>query len=80
MFLRHQAVGLTEDNSFELPMTQEELGDATGMTTVHINRTLKDLRERGLVTVKGRRVAMDNLDGLMAFADFNPNYLHHRAA
>ncbi|HEV7252881.1 MAG TPA: Crp/Fnr family transcriptional regulator [Mesorhizobium sp.] len=80
MLLRSKAVGLTDDDSFELPMTQEELGDATGMTTVHISRTLKDLQERGLVTVKGRRVVMDNLDGLMAFADFNPNYLHHKEA
>ena len=80
MLLRFKVVGLTDDDSFELPMTQEELGDAMGLTPVHINRTLQELRGRGLVEVKGRRVTMDDVDGLMAFAGFNPNYLHHRAA
>jgi CRP-like cAMP-binding protein len=76
MMLRSKAVGLTDDDSFDLPLTQEELADTMGITPVHMNRTLQLLRQRGLITTRGRRVIVDDAKRLMAFSDFNPNYLH----
>ena len=76
MLLRMRAVGLTEDDSFELPLTQDELGDVMGLSSVHINRMMQELRARDLITTEGRRVVVSDLDQLMAFAEFNPNYLH----
>jgi CRP-like cAMP-binding protein len=76
MLLRSQAVGLSDDDSFELPLTQEELGDTMGMSTVHLNRMLQELRSRKLVKTNGRRVEIHDLDRLMNFSGFNPNYLH----
>lgn len=77
MLLRAKAVGLTEDDSFDLPVTQEELGDTMGLSTVHINRMMQELRGQGLVTSKGKRLIVNDLEKLMAFADSNPNYLHY---
>jgi CRP-like cAMP-binding protein len=77
MLLRAKAVGLTEDESFELPVTQEELGETMGLFTVHINRMMQELRALGLVTSKGKRLIVNDLKELMEFADFNPNYLHY---
>lgn len=82
MLVRCKAVGLTDDDSFDMPITQEELGDTMGLSTVHINHTLQELRGRGLIAGKGKRVTVDDPERLMEFADFNPNYLHqqHRPA
>ncbi len=76
MLLRSKAVGLTDDDSFELPLTQEELGDTMGLSTVHTNRTLQELRGKGLITSKGKRMIVNDVDKLFEFADFKPNYLH----
>jgi CRP-like cAMP-binding protein len=76
MMLRSKAVGLTDDDSFDLPLTQEELADTMGITPVHMNRTLQALRRSDLITTRGKRVIVQDAERLMAFADFNPNYLH----
>jgi CRP-like cAMP-binding protein len=76
MLLRSKAVGLADDDGFDLPVTQEELGDTMGLSTVHVNRTFQELRRQGLITSKGRRISVDDVDRLFEFADFNPNYLH----
>ena len=76
MMLRSKAVGLTDDDSFDLPLTQEELGDTMGLSTVHVNRTLQELRGQGLITNKGKRMIVNDVDQLFEFADYNPNYLH----
>ena len=78
MLLRAKAVGLTEDDSFELPLTQEELGDTMGMSTVHMNRTMMELRGQDLITSKDKRVTVHDLGRLMEFSQFNPNYLHQQ--
>jgi CRP-like cAMP-binding protein len=78
MLLRSKAVGLTHDDSFEMPLTQEELGDTMGLSVVHMNRTLQELRRSGLITSEGRRVVVNDVQGLMAFADFDPIYLHQQ--
>jgi CRP-like cAMP-binding protein len=55
LFLRLQAVGLTEDHRFKLPLAQAELGDTLGLSTVHVNRVVQDLRTKGLITWRGKR-------------------------
>lgn len=76
LFLRLRGVGLTDEDACELPLRQSELAAATGMSEVHVNRTLQELRRRGLLTLKGRRLTIPNLNALMAAGLFSPNYLH----
>jgi CRP-like cAMP-binding protein len=73
---RLDAVGLPPDRSCPLPMTQPELGDALGITPVHVNRTLSDLRDAGLITVRSRRLTVHDWEGLAAVVEFDPTYLH----
>ncbi|MBB3018623.1 CRP-like cAMP-binding protein [Microvirga lupini] len=80
LFLRLRSVGMTNSQascpSFELPVTQEQLADATGMSTVHVNRTIQEMRERGLIVWKGKTVTIPDLEALQDVALFNANYLH----
>jgi CRP-like cAMP-binding protein len=76
MLWRHQAVGMAEGHSFELPLTQVELADTLGMTAVHINRVLQGLRRKGLIVLKNRTVVLNNLTALQALAEFTRSYLH----
>ncbi|MCV9967806.1 Crp/Fnr family transcriptional regulator [Pararhizobium sp. BT-229] len=76
MHVRMRAVGLTTDGSFEFPLTQEELGDTTGLSIVHVNRSLKELREAGLVTMRNDRLIIPDVGRLKTFAGFDPAYLH----
>lgn len=76
LFLRLQAVGLVTDNSYELPLTQDELGDTLGLSGMHVNRVLQQLRSENMIVFKGKRLTISNVRGLQAFAEFNPNYLH----
>ncbi len=62
--------------TFEAPVTQELLADTVGLTTVHLNRTLKQLREAGLVEVRRYRIAIPDIARLRSFADFDETYLH----
>ena len=74
--VRLTAVGLAEDHACELPITQSELADATGMTTVHVNRTLQDLRADGLISLNAGRLKALDWEGLKRVGDFDPTYLH----
>jgi CRP-like cAMP-binding protein len=76
MFTRLRAVGLTDDVTMTLPITQVELADALGLSFVHINRMVKELRERKLVTLQGPAVAVANWHALADLGDFQPDYLH----
>ena len=76
MGLRLQAVGLGQDDNFKLPMTQAELADALGLTTVHVNRTLKQLRHEGLITLLGRTLTLSDPEGLARAGQFDPGYLY----
>ena len=76
MGLRLQAVGLAQDGSHDLPVTQAELADAFGLTGVHVNRTLQQLRREGLITLRGRTVTVHDWDCLMRAGGFDPGYLH----
>ena len=76
LFFRLQAVGLTNANSCTLPVTQGDLGDTLGLTLVHTNRMLQDLRRDGLVELKGKHLTILDLSALQRVALFNPSYLH----
>jgi CRP-like cAMP-binding protein len=78
LFLRLRFVGLVEGDSFELPATQEELGDAFGLSAVHVNRTLQELRGNSLIASKSKRVTIPDLERLKEAAGFDPAYLHVR--
>jgi CRP-like cAMP-binding protein len=76
LFVRLQTVGRASDNGFEFPITQMDLADTLGITSVHVNRVLKDLRTAGLMTWKSKRVYIPDVERLKAFAEFDPKYLH----
>jgi CRP-like cAMP-binding protein len=75
--LRLEAAGLASNHRYELPMTQEQLGDAVGLTSVHVNRVLRQLAEEGLISRDRRSVTIEDWDGLRRTGDFNERYLHH---
>ncbi len=66
----------TEISSFALPLTQEVLGDALGLTCVHVNRTMQHLRSEGLVVTKGRVMTLPDLAKIRRLGGFHPRYLH----
>jgi hypothetical protein len=74
--LRLRAVGLVEDHTCDLPMTQTELADATGISTVHVNRVLQELRANGLIVLRGNRLEVLDWEQLRQVGDFDPTYLH----
>ncbi|MBS89913.1 hypothetical protein sphantq_01680 [Sphingobium sp. AntQ-1] len=74
--VRMHAAGVIDAADFHLPMTQEQLGDATGMTSVHVNRTLKALAKDGLIDHSGRWIAIQDWNKIRREGDFNPLYLH----
>jgi CRP-like cAMP-binding protein len=76
LFLRLRSVGLTEDRSCDMPITQTDLGDATGLTSVHVNRTIQQLRETGLIVLQSRRLTIPDFGALQKSALFSDNYLH----
>jgi CRP-like cAMP-binding protein len=78
MFTRARAAGLAEGDSCPLPITQELLADAIGLTPVHTNRTLMLLRDSGMVEWRGGRLTVKDWDRLSELADFDPAYLHLR--
>ena len=74
--VRLQVEGLCEDYAYELPMTQEQLADAVGLTPVHVNRTLKGLEADGLITRTKRNISFPDWELLRSVGDFNQRYLH----
>jgi CRP-like cAMP-binding protein len=83
LFVRMRVAGVAGQDGYALPVTQVDLADTTGLTSVHVNRTLRDLRREGLIELRGGRLTILNLPGLRATAEFRSNYLHlgnHAAA
>jgi CRP-like cAMP-binding protein len=76
MFFRMRAVGLTDKNTCEFPLTQTDLADAMGLTSVHVNRMLQELRSQNLIELERRQLRIPSLDALIEAGQFNPNYLH----
>jgi CRP-like cAMP-binding protein len=76
MWLRMSQVGLVDSDEFSLPLTQEQLGDTTGLTAVHVNRVLQRMRAEGLITLSARQLTIHSIQRLKDIAGFDPNYLH----
>jgi CRP-like cAMP-binding protein len=79
-FMRMKAVALATDNTCPLPLTQTQIGDALGLSNVHVNRTLMELRAAELFVFEGGRLTILDWDGLKAAGEFDPLYLHIRRA
>ena len=73
---RLEIVGLASTSYMKLPLTQEELGDTLGISSVHVNRVFQQLKQANLVLTQARGLAFPDLDRLERFCDFNPDYLH----
>ncbi|MET7244916.1 Crp/Fnr family transcriptional regulator [Methylobacterium sp. EM32] len=72
---RLRAVGLADEDGCLLPLTQEDLGEAVGISTVHVNRTLQDLRASGLIALKRQQLVVPDFAALRAVAQFDGAYL-----
>ncbi|TPG18874.1 Crp/Fnr family transcriptional regulator [Sphingomonas koreensis] len=73
---RREAAGLGSPDCFELPMTQEQIADATGLTSVHVNRMLRSLGARGVILRDKREVRITDWGRMRRVAGFDPSYLH----
>jgi CRP-like cAMP-binding protein len=74
---RLKLVGLATKEGYACPLSQYMLADALGLSAVHVNRVLRELRELGLVTFQNGKVTFDDFDGLVTLADFDTDYLDH---
>ena len=75
MAIKYERAGHSDRHSFQLPATQADLGDATGLTSVHVNRTLRELRDRSIVTVQSGTVTVHDWDQLVSTGDFDEGYM-----
>jgi CRP-like cAMP-binding protein len=76
LMVRMKAVGLAQDHTCPIPITQNEFADATGLSNVHVNRVLQALRADGLIVLKGDTLLVPDWDQLKQAGDFDPTYLH----
>ncbi len=78
LYVRARNIGLTNGAGFELPLTQTVIGDALGLTPIHVNRVLRKLRISGVMTLSGGSLVIADIAKLAAIAGFDDNYLHRR--
>ena len=78
LMIKHEAVGLTDGGKCHLPLTQMELADATGLSVVHLNRSLQTLRRAGLITFTNGALTVLNRPALERQGEFKAGYLHFR--
>lgn len=76
MYFRLRTIGMADDDGCPFPPTQNDIADATGLTPVHVNRTLQELKREGLIELDRKRLRIADLERLIDVSDFNPNYLH----
>lgn len=76
LLVRLQSIGLTDGGAYEFPLTQTEIGETMGLSTVHMNRVIQRLRADKLITMNRKGVVILDVPRLKAFSGFNPNYLH----
>ncbi len=76
LLYRFRAVGLNEGNSCILPLTQAELAETLGLSSVHVNRTLQALRRKKLISLENGILNIQDFDALKEVSFFNPDYLH----
>lgn len=74
--VRLEVAGLATNNCYDLPLTQVELGECLGLTSVHVNRTLQELRRQELIEFQSGRLVIRDLDALKSVAQFDPAYLY----
>jgi CRP-like cAMP-binding protein len=78
LYIRARNIGLTKEPHFALPVSQLLLADSLGMTAVHLNRVVKELRNSGAMTVERGSIVLSDLPHLVRIAGFDDNYLHRR--
>jgi len=76
MYVKLEAVGLARDRTYKLPLTQQDIGDALGLSNVHVNRVLRELRGKGLITLQSHKLQIHDWAELNKLGDFDPTYLH----
>ncbi len=76
LHLRQTLVGLAEGSTCDLPLTQSELADLLGLSAVHVNRSIQDLRGRGLISLRNRKLIIHDLEELRDLSFFDSDYLH----
>jgi len=76
LYVRLQIIGRVSNDSYGFPLTQRELSECLGLTVVHANRTLQELRRRGLIELENRRLTIRDSRGLEGVAEFDPSYLY----
>lgn len=76
LYVRLEIVGRAHNDSYEFPLTQRELSECLGLTVVHANRTLQELRRRGLVELENRQLTIRDRRGLEGVAEFDAAYLY----
>jgi CRP-like cAMP-binding protein len=77
-YLRLRAIGYADANSCEVPYTQTDMADTLGLSLVHVNRSVRRLKQEGLITLENRRLTIHDPRRLPAAANFDPDYLHYR--
>ncbi|HVG47315.1 MAG TPA: Crp/Fnr family transcriptional regulator [Rubellimicrobium sp.] len=76
LLVRSRMAGLAQDGSCPLPITQADVAEMTGLSLVHVNRTLQDLRAQNLISVGHGTLTVHDWDRLVELGDFRPDYLH----
>jgi CRP-like cAMP-binding protein len=76
LLVRLQVVGFASEDSYEFPVTQLDLADTVGLSNVHVNRSLQELRRQGVIELKGRTLKILDRQRLRSIAEFNAKYLH----
>jgi CRP-like cAMP-binding protein len=79
LLVRLNGVGLTTGMTFCMPLTQELIGDALGLTTVHVNRTFRLLRDDKLIAIDGKSITILDFEALSLLSDFENSYLGESA-
>jgi CRP-like cAMP-binding protein len=77
--VRLDKAGLAQGPTYDFPVTQEQIADATGLTAVHTNRTLQALRKEELISLSGSKLTILNPEALAQVGDFSDRYLHQAA-
>jgi CRP-like cAMP-binding protein len=78
VYCKLEVLGLAPELEFLFPATQTDLADMLGLSAVHVNRSLQELRAKGLIQWRGHAVKILDWDGLQETAEFDPTYLHQR--
>ena len=76
LYLKQEAVGLAGEHRCPMPITQVDLADATGMSNVHVNRVLQELRGQDMISLQGRKLVILDWPALTKAGEFDPGYLH----